>query len=82
MLRKLFLMGLLYAAVSLTAGLATFLPFSSAFAEGMRIASIENSMEPILMAMRAPLIIFTIVYIVIAALFWYAPVLVAGTACD
>ncbi|OCZ91113.1 hypothetical protein A7P25_28250 [Achromobacter xylosoxidans] len=75
--RKLFLMGLLYAAVSLAAGLATFLPFSAAFSEGMRIASIENSMEPILMALRAPLIIFTIIYIVIAALFWYAPVLVA-----
>ena len=29
------------------------------------------------MALRAPLIIFTIIYIVIAALFWYAPVLVA-----
>lgn len=75
--RKLFLMGLLYTAISLVAGLATFLPFSAAFAEGMRIASIENSMEPILLALRAPLIIFTILYIIIAALFWYAPVLVA-----
>ncbi|WP_447988381.1 BPSS1780 family membrane protein [Achromobacter spanius] len=75
--RKLFLMGLLYAGLSMAAGLLTFLPFMDSMAEAYRIASVERSLDPILMAMRVPLTIFAIIYVVIAALFWHAPVLVA-----
>ncbi|WP_312432371.1 BPSS1780 family membrane protein [Achromobacter sp.] len=75
--RKLFLMGLLYAGLCLVTGLAIFLPFSDSIMEGMRIASVEKSMEPILSAMAMPLMLFAICYVVIAALFWHAPVLVA-----
>lgn len=75
--RKLFLMGLLYAALCMVSGLVIFLPFTDAMMEGMRIASVEKSMEPILSAMAVPLTLFAIVYVVIAAMFWHAPVLVA-----
>ena len=64
--RKLFLMGLLYAGLSMVAGLLTFLPFMDSMAEAYRIASVERSLDPILMAMRVPLTIFAIIYVVIA----------------
>lgn len=75
--KKLFLMGLLYAGLCMIAGLAVFMPFMDAMVEGMRIAAVESSMDPLLSAMRIPLITFAIIYVIIAALFWHAPVLVA-----
>ncbi|MFJ1302458.1 BPSS1780 family membrane protein [Pseudomonadota bacterium AL_CKDN230030165-1A_HGKHYDSX7] len=75
--RKLLVMGLLYAVVALLAGMVSFLPFMGALTEGMRAASIENDLTPFIIAMRIPLLIFTVLYVIIAALFWHAPVLVA-----
>ncbi|KNE28238.1 MULTISPECIES: BPSS1780 family membrane protein [Achromobacter] len=75
--RKLFLMGLLYAGLSMAAGLLTLMPFIDSMVEAFRIASVEQSLDPVLMAMRVPLTIFAIIYVVIAALFWHAPALVA-----
>jgi len=75
--RKLFLMALLYAGLSMAAGLLTLMPFIDSMVEAFRIASVEQSLDPVLMAMRVPLTIFAIIYVVIAALFWHAPALVA-----
>ncbi|KAG1598512.1 hypothetical protein G6F46_014177 [Rhizopus delemar] len=61
----------------MVAGLLPFLPFMDSMAEAYRIASVERSLDPILMAMRVPLTIFAIIYVVSAALVWHAPVLVA-----
>lgn len=75
--KKLLVLGVLYAALCITAGLVSFLPFSSALTEGMRIASVEQDITPFISAMRVPLALFGILYVIIAALFWHAPVLVA-----
>ncbi|CAM4062624.1 BPSS1780 family membrane protein [Bordetella tumulicola] len=75
--KKMMIIGALYAGLSITAGLLTFLPFSSALTEGMRIASIEKDLTPFLSAMQVPLILFGVIYMVIASLFWHAPPLVA-----
>ncbi|AOB39070.1 hypothetical protein FYA99_11310 [Bordetella parapertussis] len=73
--KKLFLMGMLYVGLCLAAGLLAFLPFSSSLAEGVRMAS-ANNLAPIMTAMRAPLLVFTALYVIIATVFWHAPVLV------
>ncbi|OZI76262.1 BPSS1780 family membrane protein [Bordetella genomosp. 2] len=75
--KKLLVLGVLYAALCIAAGLISFLPFSSALTEGMRIASVEQDITPFITAMRVPLAVFGILYVIIAALFWHAPVLVA-----
>ena len=75
--RKMVSLGVLYASLCLTAGLLSFLPFSSDLAEGMRAASVTNDVTPLLEALRGPLLIFGTLYVVIAALFWHAPVLIA-----
>lgn len=75
--KKLLTMGALYAASCLVAGLVAFLPFSDELAEGIRAASVTNDLTPFLVAMQMPLAIFGTLYIIIAAMFWHAPVLVA-----
>lgn len=75
--RKLFLMGLLYAAMSLLAGLLAFLPFWGDLANALRAAQVEQNITPFLLAVRAPIILFVVLYVIVAALFWHAPVLVA-----
>jgi hypothetical protein len=76
-LKKLLAMGALYAGVSITAGLVAFLPFSAELTEGINTAAAEKDLTPFLMAMRVPVILFGTLYVIIAALFWHAPVLVA-----
>ncbi|MFU2051627.1 BPSS1780 family membrane protein [Bordetella hinzii] len=75
--RKLFLMGLLYAGLSLAGGLLAFLPFWGDLTEGLRAIQVEHDIMPFVAAVRIPLFLFAILYVVIAALFWHAPVLVA-----
>src|SRR5690606_16959319 len=75
--KKMLIIGALYAGLCIGAGLVSFLPFSSALTEGMRVASIEQDLTPFISAMRVPLALFGVLYIFIAALFWHAPVLVA-----
>jgi hypothetical protein len=75
--KKLLILGGLYAGLCMLAGLVSFLPFSADLTEGVRAASVTNDLTPFLVAMRAPLLIFGTLYVIIAALFWHAPVLVA-----
>jgi hypothetical protein len=76
-LKKLLILGGLYAGLCMLAGLIAFLPFSEELTEGVRAASVTSDMAPFLEAMRTPLLLFGTLYIIIAALFWHAPVLVA-----
>ena len=75
--KKLMIMGLSYAGLCLLAGFLAFMPFADALTEGVRAASVTQDLTPFLMAVRGPLLVFAILYIIIAALFWHAPVLVA-----
>lgn len=75
--RRLFGMGMMYVAVSLIAGLVAFLPFLSNIADSIEEAQATQTAIPMLEAMGPGIIIFGILYVMIAALFWHAPVLVA-----
>ena len=76
-LKKLSLMGLLYAGACLAAEIIAVLPFSDNVLEGMTLAASTQDLAPLMAAMRQPMILFGVLYIPIAALFWHAPVLVA-----
>jgi len=76
MAKRLFGLGALYAALSLAAGMVAFLPFMDEIADAFQAAS-ANDLTPFLLAVRTPLLVFGALYMIVAALFWYAPVLVA-----
>lgn len=69
-------LGALYVGFSLLAGLAAFLPYMDSIASAFD-AAMESDPTPVLMAMRAPMLIFGLLYVAIATLFWYAPALIA-----
>jgi len=80
MARKLLGMGALYVLAVLAAGFLAFLPFMGAIGEAARQIDETTGMLPLRDAVRTPLIVFGVLYLIIAALFWHAPVLVAWHA--
>ncbi|WP_260986222.1 BPSS1780 family membrane protein [Bordetella genomosp. 13] len=74
--KKLTLMGVLYAVAVLIAEIVAVLPFSRAVVEGMNLATASKDLAPMMAAMQQPLMLFLVLYVPIAALFWHAPVLV------
>nr|MBF0684617.1 hypothetical protein [Pseudomonas sp.] len=77
MARKLLGMGALYMGTVLVAGFLAFLPFMADLAAATEQVTETTGMDPLLDAMRTPMMIFGALYLLIAALFWHAPVLVA-----
>jgi hypothetical protein len=76
-LKKLLILGGLYAGLCMLAGMLAFLPFSEELTEGVRAASVTSDLTPFLEALRTPLLLFGSLYVIIAAMFWHAPVLIA-----
>jgi hypothetical protein len=74
--KKLALLGGLYLALVLAAGLASFLPFGDELRASVQQIS-DDDIGPMLSILQAPLFIFGLLYIAIAALFWHAPALIA-----
>jgi len=74
--RRLLGMGGLYLAICLALGLAVFMPFSAEVAESLKSVEQTNDLMPLMEAVRTPMIIFAILYVLMAAIFWYAPALV------
>jgi hypothetical protein len=58
-------------------GLLAFLPFAAEVSEALKAMTDANNLMPLLEAVRTPMIIFAVFYMLMAAIFWYAPVLVA-----
>ncbi len=75
--KKLTGLGSLFMGLSLLAGLAAFLPYADTLRVAVDTAMSSDDPLPLMMAVRAPLIIFGVLYIILATLFWYAPPLVA-----
>jgi len=75
--RKLLGMGALYLLVCLLLGLLAFLPFAAEVTEALQSVTASNNLLPLFEAVRTPMMIFAIFYVLMAALFWYAPVLLA-----
>lgn len=70
-------MGAIYAASVLVAGFVAFLPFMQDIAAAAETVTEASGMAPLYAAVQTPLMLFGILYLIIAALFWHAPVLVA-----
>jgi hypothetical protein len=76
LMRKLLVMGVIYVAICLLVGLIAFLPFAAGLSEAMRIVAESQDVDPLIQAMRTPMMIFVGLYVILAALFWYSPILV------
>jgi hypothetical protein len=74
--KKLIGLGMLYVAVCLGMGILIFLPFATELAAAMQILAETQDIEPLIQAMQTPMILFAVLYLVLAALFWYTPVLI------
>ncbi|VCU70697.1 hypothetical protein PIGHUM_02773 [Pigmentiphaga humi] len=74
--KKLLAMGAIYVAAVLLAGLVSFLPFADSLRDALQ-GMADNDVTPLLTALRMPLIVFGVLYVIIAGLFWHAPALVA-----
>jgi hypothetical protein len=58
-------------------GLLAFLPFAAEVSGALKSLTDANNLMPLLEAVRTPMLIFAAFYMLMAAIFWYAPVLVA-----
>ena len=74
--RRLLSMGGLYMVVCLLFGLLAFMPFMTEIADAVQAATASNNLMPLLDAARTPMLIFGVLYVLLAAMFWYAPALV------
>lgn len=74
--KKLFLLGLLYVAICLGVGILVFLPFASELSTAMQTLADSQDVTPLIEAVQTPMIMFAILYFILAALFWYSPVLI------
>ncbi len=77
MAKKLLGMGALYVSAVLVAGFVAFLPFMDSIGAAAQQVDETSGLAPFIEAVYAPLMLFGAFYLVIAALFWHAPVLVA-----
>jgi len=77
MLGQLVRMGVWYAACNLGTALAVLWPAVSSLPESVVEAMLaEQNMQPLLDALRAPIIVLVVVNVLLGACFWYAPALV------
>jgi hypothetical protein len=76
-LKKLLGMGSLYLTTCLLLGLIAFMPFAAEVTEALKSLTDANNLSPLFEAVRTPMVIFALFYMLMAAIFWYAPVLVA-----
>ena len=77
MARRLFGLGGLYLVGIIAVSVLGFLPFYGTLSAGMQLAEAQNDLMPIFEAVRGPLMLTGLLYLLLAALFWHAPVLVA-----
>ena len=75
--KKLMLMGVLYTVCCIGAEMIAVLPFANDVIDAMNVATTAQDLTPLLMAMRKPMLLFAVLYVPTAALFWHAPILVA-----
>lgn len=78
-LKNMLLLGLIYSVMCTLAGFAAFLPYMDELTSIVEQLSTDTpDISPVLIvALYKPLVILTVLFILIGAFFWYAPVLVA-----
>ena len=73
--KKLLAMGAVYILLCLILGLLAFIPFMDELSQSVQTATASNNLVPLLDAVRTPMIIFAVLYVLMASIFWYAPAL-------
>ena len=73
--KRLIAMGGLYVLICIVLGLIAFFPFIDELSQSVQTAATSNNLLPLLEAVRTPMIIFAILYVLMASIFWYAPAL-------
>jgi len=72
--RRLVGMGGLYAVLNIAIGLLIFRPYMDNLTDEVIQATLSGGdIRPLMLAMRTPLILFTIANLLTSAVFWYAP---------
>lgn len=74
--RKLLAIGAIYVVMCLIVGLLAFLPFTDELQAAIGVMANAQDITPLIEAVQVPMMIFGVLYIILAGLFWYAPVLV------
>jgi len=74
--RKLLAIGSIYVVMCLIVGFLAFLPFIDELHDAMQTMANAQDISPLIDAVQLPMMIFAGLYVILAALFWYAPVLV------
>ncbi|MGE4336363.1 MAG: BPSS1780 family membrane protein [Pigmentiphaga sp.] len=75
--RRLLGLGGIYLLGVIAVGILGFLPFYGNLEAAAQLAEAQNDLLPLFEAVRGPLILSGLLYLLLAALFWHAPVLVA-----
>lgn len=78
--RKLFVLGLLYVGICLGLGFLVFLPFAGDIGRSMQILAETQDLAPLIQTLRTPMLLFAVLYFILAALFWYSPILIGWHA--
>lgn len=78
--KKLLVLGLLYVGICLSVGFLVFLPFASELGQAMQTLVDTEDMTPLIDALQTPMLLFAAFYFILAALFWYSPVLIGWHA--
>lgn len=73
--KKLLLLGVLYVGICLTVGFLVFLPFAGEIGQSMQVLADTADMTPLIDTLQTPMLIFAAFYFLLAALFWYSPIL-------
>lgn len=73
--KRLLAMGGLYVLICIVLGLIAFFPFMDELSQSVQTATTSNNLLPLLEAVRTPMIIFAVLYVLMASIFWYAPAL-------
>ncbi len=74
--KRLLAMGAVYILLCVILGLLAFMPFMDELSQSVQTATASNNLLPLLEVVRTPMIIFAVLYVLMASIFWYAPALV------
>jgi hypothetical protein len=74
--KKLLLLGVLYVGICLSLGILVFLPFAGEIGRAMQVLADTQDLAPLIQTLRTPMLLFAGLYFVMAALFWYSPILI------
>lgn len=74
--KKLLLLGVLYVGICLTVGFLVFLPFAGELGQAMQVLADTQDMTPLIETLQTPMLLFAAFYFLLAALFWYSPILI------